>query len=156
MKQIWSKSWAASKQPRKQRKYRANAPLHVKHKFLGAHLTKALRESVGRRALPLRKGDEVIIVRGGKKGQRGTVDRADLKSGKIYLDNLKVKKKDGTEVAIPLSPSNLIITKLNTDDKMRKIIIQRKKGAKTPAEEKPAKKPEKEAPAEKKPEEVKK
>jgi len=34
MKKIFSTHWKASKQPRKQRKYRAKAPLHIKRKFL--------------------------------------------------------------------------------------------------------------------------
>ena len=33
MKSIFSKSWVSSKQPRKQRKYRYNAPDHIKKKF---------------------------------------------------------------------------------------------------------------------------
>ena len=34
MKKEFSKNWKASKQPRKQRKYRANAPLHLKRKMI--------------------------------------------------------------------------------------------------------------------------
>jgi len=42
MKQKFSTTWKASKQPRKQRKYSANAPLHIKRKMLSANLSKTL------------------------------------------------------------------------------------------------------------------
>ena len=44
MKTEWSPGWKSSVQPRKQRKYRMNAPLHVKRKFMSAKLDKTLRE----------------------------------------------------------------------------------------------------------------
>ena len=42
MKKIFSKHWKSSKQPRKQRKYRAKAPLHIKRKLLNVNLSKEL------------------------------------------------------------------------------------------------------------------
>ncbi|MBL7160382.1 MAG: 50S ribosomal protein L24 [Candidatus Aenigmarchaeota archaeon] len=143
MKQKWSSSWKSSSQPRKQRKFRHNAPLHVRHKFLAAHLSADLRKETGKRSLPLRKGDEVVVLRGGSRGVRGSVESVDLSRGRVTVDGIKVKKVDGSEVSKPLNPSNLILTKLNLDDKKRKAILERKK---LPGEkEKPAKK-EKEKP----------
>ncbi|MCD6275005.1 MAG: 50S ribosomal protein L24, partial [Candidatus Aenigmarchaeota archaeon] len=52
MKQLFSKSWVKSKQPRKQRKYRHNAPKHIRQKFMHANLSKELREKYNRRSLP--------------------------------------------------------------------------------------------------------
>jgi len=140
MKQEWSKNWVRSKQQRKQRKYRKNAPLHVRHSFLSAHLSPGLRENFGRRSLPLRKGDEVLVMRGGSKGKRGLIDSIDKKKSKVYIDNVKIKKVDGSEVHTPFDPSNLMITNLDMDDKRRKVIIDRKKPAKeTKKEVKPKK-----------------
>jgi large subunit ribosomal protein L24 len=59
MKKKWSKTWKSSKQPRKQRKYRHNAPLHIKHKFLSASLSKDLKKKYNIRNISLRKGDRV-------------------------------------------------------------------------------------------------
>ena len=73
MKKKFSTSWISSTQPRKQRKYRANAPLHTKHKFLSANLSKSLRQKYGKRSLPLRKGDEVLVMRGSFKKKRAKV-----------------------------------------------------------------------------------
>jgi large subunit ribosomal protein L24 len=59
MKKEFSTQWNASKQPRKQRKYLANAPTHTRHKFISANLTKELRKKYGKRNFPLRKEDSV-------------------------------------------------------------------------------------------------
>src|SRR3989338_176397 len=44
MKNKFSTKWKESKQPRKQRKYRANAPLHLRKKFVNVNLSKELRK----------------------------------------------------------------------------------------------------------------
>jgi large subunit ribosomal protein L24 len=153
MKQEWSRRWVSSVQPRKQRKYRYNAPLHVRQGFVSATLSKALRERFGKRNMALRKGDEVEVMRGSFRGQRGNIDRVDLSKAKIYVDEIKVKKSDGSEVMRALQPSNLRIIKLNLDDKKRQAVLDR---AQKPAERKEKKKeekreePRKEKPAEKK------
>ena len=46
--------WKSSKQPRKQRKYIANAPLHIKIKLTGVNLAKELRKKYQKRSIPLR------------------------------------------------------------------------------------------------------
>jgi large subunit ribosomal protein L24 len=125
----WSNKWVASKQPRKQRKYRYNAPLHVRQKFVSAHLSEALRNRFGRRSLQLRKGDEVKVLRGSGKGFKGKVERIDLKKAKIYIEGFSVKKTDGSEVLKPAEPSNLIITEPKMDDKRRQMIVERSRKA---------------------------
>jgi large subunit ribosomal protein L24 len=125
MKKSWSPKWVASSQPRKQRKYRYNAPLHVKHKFLSAHLSKDLRERFGKRSVSVRKGDEVVVMKGEFRGFRGNVDRVDMSESKIYVDGMKRKKVDGSEVSVPIDPSNVMITKLILEDKMRQAVFER-------------------------------
>ena len=63
-----------SKQPRKQRKALYTAPLHKRHNLMSAHLSEQLKEEFNRRSFPVRKGDEVLIVRGDFKGTEGTVE----------------------------------------------------------------------------------
>jgi len=125
MKQLWSPSWKSSKQPRKQRKFRHNAPIHARHKFVSANLSPVLRNEYGKRSMSIRKGDEVEVMRGGFKKLKGVVDRVDVKKGKIYVENIKIKKVDGSEVLKALEPSNLRITKLDLDDKMRQKVLER-------------------------------
>ncbi len=152
MKQEWSRRWVSSVQPRKQRKFRYNAPLHVRQGFVSANLSKSLRERFGKRSMPLRKGDEVEVMRGSFRGQRGSIDRIDLSKTKVYVDEIKVKKSDGSEVMRALQPSNLRIVKLNLDDKKRQAILDRaskpsekkvKEKKEEPRKEKPEKKKEK-------------
>ena len=126
MKNKFSKSWKSSSKTRKQRKYRFNAPLHIKQKFAHAHLSKELRKKYQTRSLGLKKGDKVKVLRGQFKKHTGSVDRIDLKKAKIYLTGIEVTKKDGTKTTYPIDPSNVVINELNLDDKMRQKIIDRK------------------------------
>ncbi len=133
----------SSKQPRKQRKFLFTAPLHLRRKILSAHLSKDLRGQYKRRALPIRKGDEVQIMRGENVGKTGKVARVDLKDYKVFIEGITTKRTVGTEVQIPISPSNLKITNLNLDDEMRrKILLRKVKEVKVP-EKKPEPKVEK-------------
>jgi len=131
MKKSWSSKWKGSSQRRKQRKYRHNAPLHVKHKFMGSNLSPELRKRFGKRSMPVRKGDEVEIMRGNSKGVKGTVERVSLKSCAVYLEGLNVKKVDGSEVLKPVQPSNMRILSMNMDDKARQMVVDRAKKRET-------------------------
>ena len=127
MKKEFSTKWKASKQPRKQRKYRAKAPLHIKRKFLSSNLSKELRKRHGRRSFPLRKGDLVIIMRGTFKGKQGKVDKIDIKRTKVNIEKMQRSKKDGTKVNVVFNPSNLQIKELNLDDQRRIKAIEKQK-----------------------------
>ncbi|HDI03057.1 MAG TPA: 50S ribosomal protein L24 [Candidatus Pacearchaeota archaeon] len=126
MKKKFSKAWKSSKQPRKQRKYRANAPLHIKRKMIASHLSKELREKYKRRSFPVRKNDVVKILRGSFKGKQGKVSKVDTKKMKVYVEGIVRTKKDGTKVPVPLDPSNLMIVSLNLEDKKRVKALERK------------------------------
>jgi len=129
MKIKFSKAWKASKQPRKQRKYRANAPLHIKAKFMSVNLSKTLRKSQGIRNIRLRKGDKVKVMRGKFKKKEGKVSEILLNHGKIYIEGIQTKKKDGSNIKFPIRPSNLQIVELNMEDKKRIKSVGKKKSA---------------------------
>jgi large subunit ribosomal protein L24 len=150
MKKEWSGSWNSSVQPRKQRKFRYNAPLHVRQRFVSVNLSPELRKRFGTRSMQVRKGDEIRVVRGDMKKKTGVVDRVDVNKSRIYVEELKVKKVDGSEVHRPMQPSNLMITKLKLDDKKRQAILERAGSAAKPkpepkAETKPSKRKDKKA-----------
>ena len=126
MRKLFSISWVKSKQPRKQRKYRYNAPKHIRQKFMHANLSKELRKKYNIRSLLLRKGDKVKVMRGKFKGKISKVSKVDLKKLVVYLEDLKRKKVDGREVQIPIQPSNLQIVSAEFDDKKRAKILERK------------------------------
>ena len=115
----FSTNWKGSKKSKKQRKYTANAPLHLKKKLLSANLAKNLREKYKKRNVELRKGDSVKIMRGKFKGKTGKVTSVKTNLLKIYIEGIQKKKQDGSMVDVPLKASNLQITELNTDDKKR-------------------------------------
>ncbi|OIO62228.1 50S ribosomal protein L24 [Candidatus Woesearchaeota archaeon CG_4_10_14_0_2_um_filter_33_10] len=129
MKKKFSREWIRSKQPRKQRKYNYNAPLHIKGKFMAAHLSKDLMKKYNRRSIRVRKGDKVILLRGQFKKKKGNVERVDLKKSKVYISGVEMIKKDGTKVFYPIHPSNLVVTELNLDDKKRIAVANKSKKA---------------------------
>jgi len=126
MKSKFSTSWNSSTKPRKQRKYRHNAPLHLRHKFLSAHLSKELRKKYGKRALPLRKGDEVLVMRGSSKKKKAKVSSVDLNNTRVSLEGIQRSKKDGSKVSVFFHPSSLQIITLILDDKKRLSSLERK------------------------------
>ncbi len=115
----WSKKWRSSKKKKKQRKYVYQAPLHVRNKFMSAPLSKSLRKKLGIKSQPVRTGDTVKVTTGDLKKTTGKVERVDTKNRKVYIGDVVREKVDGSEVAVGIHPSNLLITKLNTEDKKR-------------------------------------
>ena len=130
MKQKFSASWTGSKQPRKQRKFRANAPLHLRRKMISVSLSKNLREKHDKRSFPVRKGDNVSIMRGEFKGKSGKIESVNMKKMKVVIDGIYRTKKDGSKVAVMFEPSNLQIKELVLEDKKRKVSLERKASVK--------------------------
>lgn len=126
MKKKFSNFWKASKLPRKQVKYRANAPFHIRHKMISANLSKELRKKYGKRNVPLRKGDEIKIMRGEFKGKKGKVENVNLKKMKIMIAGIFRTKKDGTKIEVSFDSSKLQIIELNLEDKKRREIVSAK------------------------------
>ena len=125
MRKEYSSSWNASVQPRKQRKYRHNAPLHKKHKFLSAHLSKDLRKKYGKRSLPLRTGDEVLVMRGAFKKKKAKISSVNPEFGRVALEGMQRAKKDGSKVNVTFNPRVLQLLTLH-EDKERTIALTRK------------------------------
>ncbi|MBI2647680.1 50S ribosomal protein L24 [Candidatus Woesearchaeota archaeon] len=123
---IFSKSWKGSIKTSKQRKYRIMSPLHIKHKFVHSHLSKELRQKYSKRSIALRKGDKVKLIVGKFKKHEGKVEKIELKKGRVYVAGVEITKRDGSKKLLPLHPSNLMITELNLDDKLRAKALERK------------------------------
>ena len=119
MKTQFSTSWKASHQPRKQRKYLYEAPLHIKHKFLSAPLSKELRKKHGVRSIPVRTGDEVKIMRGSFADKNAKVMNVEVNKTRVTLEGITRKKADGTKINVYFNPSKLQIIALKLDDSRR-------------------------------------
>lgn len=127
MKQEWVKSWNASKQPRKQRKYRYNVPLHKKNKFVHVHLSKELRKKYEKRSIGIRTGDKVKIFVGSAKGKEGKVSSVNSKKCKVFIEGFERIKADGSKVLLSFEPSNLMIIDIGKEDKRIKKVSKEKK-----------------------------
>jgi large subunit ribosomal protein L24 len=126
MKKKFITSWKESIQPRKQRKYIIQAPLHVKRKFLSAHLSKELLKKYSKRSVIVRKGDKIKVMRGSFKNHAGKVESVDIKSGLVRIAGIEFSKKDGSKIFPGIHASNILITELAIDDKKRKKSVERK------------------------------
>jgi len=94
---------------------------------MSAHLSPELREKYKRRSFPVRVGDKVKIMRGEFKGVEGKVIRVDRERQMVYIENVTIKKADGSSVNRPIHVSNVMITELNLDDPYRKKALLRGK-----------------------------
>jgi len=127
MKAKFSTAWKSSVRPRKQRKYNYNAPLHLRGSQLHAHLSKELRQKHGVRALRVRVGDTVKVLRGTHKGKEGKVERIEMKRCRVIIDKIEVKKLQGGVAKYPLQPSNLLLTSLANDKRRFPVKKEEKK-----------------------------
>src|SRR3989338_3441733 len=109
----WSKSWVRSGNPRKQRNYVRNAPLHIIRKLMSVRLSKDLKTKFNKRNFPVRKGDKVKVMVGQFKGKIANVNKLVLKNKCVHLDDIFTVKRDGNKVPVTFNPSNLMITELN-------------------------------------------
>jgi ribosomal protein uL24 len=78
------------------------------------------------RAIPVRKGDRVMIVRGeGKTGSASKVAKIDRKARKVYVEGFTYFKSDGTELQRPIDASNLVIINPDWSDVRRRKLLNR-------------------------------
>ncbi|EUB62424.1 60S ribosomal protein L26 [Echinococcus granulosus] len=121
---------AVSSSSRKARKRHFNAPSHIRRRLMSAPLSKELRTKYKVRSMPIRRGDEVQIVRGERKeNSSAKVIKVYRKKFVIHIERVQCKKSNGVYVPIGIHPSNVVITKLKLD-KDRRNLLERKAAAK--------------------------
>lgn len=130
MKKKFSASWKASRQIRKQRKYTANAPRHIKGRLMSANLSKELRKKYSKRSIPVRKGDDVKVMTGKFKKKTGKISAVNKLKKKVAIEGMQKQKKDGTKINVWFDSSNLQVQKLELGDKKRIALLERKAGGK--------------------------
>lgn len=87
----------------------------LSHFLLSKGLDCLLIVSLQVRSLPVRRDDEVLIVRGTNKGREGRVVQVYRKKWVIHVDRVTRDKTNGTTVQLPVHPSNCVITKVKSD-----------------------------------------
>ncbi|KAI6150510.1 ribosomal protein L24 [Pisolithus tinctorius] len=110
---------------RKSRKAHFSAPSSVRRKIMSSPLSKELRTKYSVRSLPIRKDDEVRIVRGKYKDREGKVTQVYRKKWVIHVDRVQRDKSNGASVPIGVHPSKVVITTIKLD-KDRRAILDRK------------------------------
>ncbi|KAI6144801.1 ribosomal protein L24 [Pisolithus thermaeus] len=115
---------------RKSRKAHFTAPSSVRRKIMSSPLAKDLRTKYSVRSLPIRKDDEVRIVRGKYKDREGKVTQVYRKKWVIYVDRVQRDKSSGASVPIGIHPSKVVITTIKLD-KDRRAILDRKDRSKS-------------------------
>ncbi|KDD73907.1 hypothetical protein H632_c1741p0, partial [Helicosporidium sp. ATCC 50920] len=81
-------SSSVSSSRRKCRKAHFTAPSNVRRKLMSAPLSTELRGKYGVRSVPIRKDDEVTVVRGSFKGREGKVVQVYRKKWVIHIERL--------------------------------------------------------------------
>ncbi|PSS22049.1 hypothetical protein M430DRAFT_40840 [Amorphotheca resinae ATCC 22711] len=109
---------------RKSRKAHFSAPSSVRRTIMSAPLSKELREKYNVRSIPIRKDDEVTIVRGSNKGREGKVTSVYRLKYVIHVERVVKEKSSGQSVPVGVHPSKVVITKLKLD-KDRENILER-------------------------------
>jgi len=100
---------------------------------MSAPLSEELQKKYNVRSLPIRKDDEVQVVRGTFKNRDGKVTQVYRKKYVIHIERITREKNNGATVNLGVDPSKVVITKLHLDPD-RKALLERKnrasKGAK--------------------------
>lgn len=95
---------------------------------MSANLSKELQARHGVRSMPVRKDDEVMIVRGMYKTREGKVTACFRKKMVIHVERITREKTNGQQVPVGVRSSNLVITKLKMDkDRKAKLEVKAKK-----------------------------
>ncbi|KFB52774.1 AGAP002468-PA-like protein [Anopheles sinensis] len=114
---------------RKSRKRHFQAPSHIRRKLMAAPLSKELKQKHNVRSMPIRKDDEVQVVRGHYKGnQVGKVVQVYRKKFVVYIERIQREKANGSNVYVGVHPSKCVIVKLKMDKDRKKILDRRAKG----------------------------
>jgi len=124
-------------------------------KQICAALSKDLRKKYPRRSARIMIDDTVKVIRGEYKGLTGKVAKISTESNSIAIEGNKKEKLKGEKVDVYIHSTNMIITSLNTDDKWRVKILEKKSKSKIKAMKEEAKKKSEVKSADKKKSEVK-
>jgi large subunit ribosomal protein L26e len=92
---------------------------------MSAPLSTDLRQKYNVRSMPIRKDDEIQVVRGTYKGREGKVVQVYRRKWVIHVERITREKVNGSTVNVGINPSKVVITKLRLD-KDRKSLLDRK------------------------------
>jgi large subunit ribosomal protein L26e len=113
---------------RKNRKALFTAHSEARRKIMSANLSKELRNRHGVRSMPIRKDDEVMVVRGTFKTREGKVVQVFRKKYMVFVERVTRDKVNGGQAPVGIPASNLVITKLKMDKDRKAKLEAKSKG----------------------------
>ena len=127
----------------------------VVNKQICAPISKDLRKKYSRRSARIMLDDTVKVIRGEYKGITGKVSKISTDSNSIAIEGNKKEKLKGDKIDVYIHSTNVIITALNTDDKWRLKILEKKSKSKIKSMKDEARKKEETKSVDKKKEKIK-
>ena len=98
----------------------------ILNKQICAPISKDLRKKYSRRSIRIMTNDTVKVMRGEYKGLTGKVTKISTQTSGIAIEGNKKEKLKGEKIDVYIHSTNMIITALNTDDKWRLKILEKK------------------------------
>merc|ERR1711976_906624 len=115
--------------PKKNRKRHFQAPSHIRRKIMSAPLCKELRQKYNIRSMPIRREDEISVVRGHYKSSLvSKVLQVYRKKYVIHVDRISREKANGSSVHVGIHPSKVVIMKLKMDKDRKRLLERRFQG----------------------------
>ena len=96
------------------------------NKQICAPISKELRKKYSRRSIRIMTNDTVKVMRGEYKGLTGKVTKISTQTSGIAIEGNKKEKLKGEKIDVYIHSTNMTITALNTDDKWRLKILEKK------------------------------
>jgi large subunit ribosomal protein L24 len=107
------------------RQSRSNATAQKRQ--VSAHLADDLKTRFSTRAIPIRKGDSVRVLRGEFAGLEGKVDTIDRPRSRVFVEGMtREKTAGGKSSRLSVHASKVILTNLNLSDKWRSSLLEDK------------------------------
>jgi large subunit ribosomal protein L26e len=90
-------------------------------------LSKELKLKYSVKSIPIRKEDQVLVVRGFHKGKIGKVVQCQRKIFKVFIDCVSKMKSNKMNAFIPISSSNIVITRLFLNSERKNYLKDKKR-----------------------------
>ncbi|PWA36142.1 KOW-like protein [Artemisia annua] len=113
---------------RKCRKAHFTAPSSVRRVIMSAPLSTELCSKYNVRSVPVRKDDEVHVVRGTYKEREGKVVEVYRRKWVIHIERITREKVNGQSVNVGVNPSKVVVTKLKLDKDRKDLLDTKHKG----------------------------
>ncbi len=103
---------------------------------IGSTLSASLREQYRHRSCRVVKGDNVRVLRGEYSGIEGKVEKVNTTRGSLSIEGIQREKVKGGNVKVQIHASNVMITGLNFNDKLRQKTLEKSSNSVRPQKRK--------------------